>query len=321
VLCEDSDDNGEWPNTASVPSLPISRKRPRDKEESSNETHPRNEDGPGNKTATGSAEFVVDLELADELEVSPHRKRRGVTGNGRSEKSDAAGKCAQILKGVDATEKDVCSVDAQVADHRESHEGLTAAASHSMISDSEQTSRDDGSANKHSQQLSPSELPSSASGRRWRVTAWKGRMSELADYSKIHGHCNVPHNYSENAKLGKWAAAQRYQHKLHREGKPSTMTLLRIQELESLGFEWGYCVTAWEDRLSELTDYRKIHGHCNVRKMYSEDTKLGKWVKTQRTQYRLHVTGKQSQITFPRIQKLESLGFDWGSASPPGKTV
>jgi hypothetical protein len=81
-LCQDSGDNEEWQTTASVPSLlytfSLSRKRPRDKEESSNDAQPRNENVPGNKTATGSAEFVVNLERADELEVSPHQKRRGV---------------------------------------------------------------------------------------------------------------------------------------------------------------------------------------------------------------------------------------------------
>jgi hypothetical protein len=75
-LCEDSDDDdndndkGEWPNIASIPSLPLSRKRRRDEEELSNDAHSRNESGLGNKTATGSAKFVVDLELADEVEVS-----------------------------------------------------------------------------------------------------------------------------------------------------------------------------------------------------------------------------------------------------------
>jgi hypothetical protein len=68
VKCE-GDDNGEWPNAASVPPLPLSRKRCRDKEESSNDAHPRNEHGTGNKTATGWAEFVFELELADEVEL------------------------------------------------------------------------------------------------------------------------------------------------------------------------------------------------------------------------------------------------------------
>jgi hypothetical protein len=107
----DDEDNGELPNTASAPSLLLSKKRPRDKEESpSNDTHPRNENGPGNnKTATSSAEFVVDRELAGdvevEVEVSPRRnKRRGVVNSEPSATKDAAGKCAQILKGVHATE-------------------------------------------------------------------------------------------------------------------------------------------------------------------------------------------------------------------------
>jgi hypothetical protein len=47
------------------------------------------------------------------------------------------------------------------------------------------------------------------------------------------------------------------------------MTSFRIQALESLGFEWRICITTWEDRLNELTDYHKIHGHCNVPKSYS----------------------------------------------------
>jgi hypothetical protein len=62
-LCKDisSDDNGECPNTTSVPPLPVSRKRPRDSEELPND-HPRNDNDPGDKTATGSAEFEGDLD-------------------------------------------------------------------------------------------------------------------------------------------------------------------------------------------------------------------------------------------------------------------
>jgi hypothetical protein len=48
------------------------------------------------------------------------------------------------------------------------------------------------------------------------------------------------------------------------------MTLSRIHAPESLGFEWEPHGVTWEDRLSELTDYRKIHGHCNVPSRYSE---------------------------------------------------
>jgi hypothetical protein len=182
------------PNTASVASLPRTRKRLRNTEEYWN--------GPVKKTVTGSVAFAVDLELADEGEISvaPHRKRRGVVRIERSAKNDAV--CLQIRKGVEATE--VGSEGAQVADHRESHKGIASAASHPMNSDSEQTSRNDGSANKHSQKVSTSKPPSNASGRQRRVSAWEDRLSELADYRKIYGRCNVLQRYSEISKLANW---------------------------------------------------------------------------------------------------------------------
>jgi hypothetical protein len=88
------------------------------------------------------------------------------------------------------------------------------------------------------------------------------------------------------------------------------MTLSRIQALESSGFEWDSCSTAWEDRLTELAEYRKIHGHCNVPKRYSENIKLGYWVSRQRFQYRLYREGKPSNMTALRIQALKRLGFE-----------
>jgi hypothetical protein len=272
-LCEDSDDNGERPNTASAPSLPLSGKRPRD------------------RNTTGSTAFGVDLKLADEMEisVSRHKKRRGVMRGERRAKKDAAEECAHILKRVPGSEKDVGSED------------------------SEQTSRDDGSINKHSQKLAISKQPSNAcrSGNGG-VFAWEDRLSELADYHKIYGHCNVPYNCSENTKLANWVGTQRRHYKLHVEGKTSRMTLSRIQELENLGVEWDCHRAVWDDRLSELADYRKIHGHCNVpRKKSSENSKLGNWVATQRQQYNLHVKGNASSMTLSRIQELESLDFEW----------
>jgi hypothetical protein len=143
------------------------------------------------------------------------------------------------------------------------------------------------------------------------VTPWEDRLSELADYRKIHGHCNVPYTCSENTKLGQWVGTQRSNYKLQVKGKTSPLTTLRIRELESLGFEWGVGDSpVWEGRLSELADYRKNHGHCNVPYNYSENTKLGQWVGTQRSNYKLQVKGKTSPLTTLRIRELESLGFE-----------
>jgi hypothetical protein len=139
------------------------------------------------------------------------------------------------------------------------------------------------------------------------ASSWEDRFSELTDYHRIHGHCNVPQCYSENSKLGKWVTIQRQQYK----GNRSLLTTFRIQELESMGFEWDCYGAAWKDRLGELADYRKIHGHCNVPGSYSESSKLGKWVSNQREHYKLHLKGKTSPMTTLRIQGLESLGFEW----------
>jgi hypothetical protein len=97
------------------------------------------------------------------------------------------------------------------------------------------------------------------------------------------------------------------------------MTLSRIQELESLGFEWNRNDAAWEDRFSELADYHTIQGHCRVPQNYSENPKLGQWAGTQRKQYKLHLGGKKSYMTLSRIQALESLGFEWKPSIGRGK--
>jgi hypothetical protein len=153
----------------------------------------------------------------------------------------------------------------------------------------------------------------------------EGHLSELADYRKIHGHCNVPRNFSENSKLGKWAETQRANYMLHLEGKTSSITFSRIQELEFLGFEWNLVTwrdrisATWEDRLSELVEYRKIHGHCNVPNRYCQNSKLGNWVGTQRGRYKLHLQANTSYtMALSRIQALESLGFEWSASHKKG---
>jgi predicted chitinase len=137
------------------------------------------------------------------------------------------------------------------------------------------------------------------------------RLSELAEYRRLHGHCNVPNRYSENTKMAHWVVTQRKQYKVYQEGKKSSLTLSRIQELENMGFEWDVLGVTWQSRLSELADYRKLYGHCNVPQRYSENIQLGTWVSTQRKNYMFHRQGKTSPITPFRIQELESLGFEW----------
>ena len=68
---------------------------------------------------------------------------------------------------------------------------------------------------------------------------------------------------------------------------------------------------AWNDRYDELDVYKAEHGNCLVPQRYSKNKALGRWVDTQRTQYRLRNEGKHSHLTEERIKLLEDLGFVW----------
>jgi hypothetical protein len=290
-LCEDSDDDGQWLKTASLPPLPLSRKRTRDNEEYPHDAHRRNENGPGNKTTTGSVEFVAVLEYEsdDSSEESLYKagdwKKKFKELCGYRQKK---GHC--IFRCHDPEYVELSKwVFSQCCEHRR------------MMS-------------RKDTFLTPARIKAlEGIGFVWNQSrpSWEDRFNELAIFRRIYGHCIVPYNYSGNIQLGNWVATQRYQYRLAQDGETSPMTPARIQELESLGFEWRVCVTAWEDRLIELAEYRKIHGHCNVSKSISKDSKLGEWVANQRSQYRFKLEGKTSHMTLPRIQALEGLGFEW----------
>jgi hypothetical protein len=149
---------------------------------------------------------------------------------------------------------------------------------------------------------------------------WSARFQQLCEYKVQSGHCLVPFQYFANPKLGRWVSNQRAQYKLFQAGKPSPMTEERIRELESIGFDWRTTkgrttktdlASIWSARFQQLREYKVQSGHCLVPYQYSANPKLGKWVSTQRSSYRLSQEGKPSPMTEERIRELESIGFDW----------
>lgn len=147
--------------------------------------------------------------------------------------------------------------------------------------------------------------------RPYQAGQWSEKFQELCEYREKHGHCLVPHTYSENLALARWVKRQRYQYKLMMENKPSTMTKERVKALEDIGFVWDSQGAAWGERLEELEDFRKTYMHCNVPSNYSDNPRLATWIKCQRRQYKLYIDGKPSNMTPQRISHLESLGFEW----------
>jgi len=70
-------------------------------------------------------------------------------------------------------------------------------------------------------------------------------------------------------------------------------------------------VDLWTKRYHELVQYKAAHNDCNVPQEWNENPQLGRWVKTQRAEYRRLKEGKKTFITAQRIDVLNSIGFKW----------
>jgi len=146
--------------------------------------------------------------------------------------------------------------------------------------------------------------------------------------------------------LGIWCATQRETYKFEKASMPKE----RIEALDALGFtwsRWGHQRSkarkdAWEKRFDELVEYKnvssvfvstvhfscdlhlkylvisiideiKANGDCNISQYDENNKQLGKWAKNQRYEYRRYNNKGlgQSRISRDRIDKLESIGFQW----------
>eukprot|EP00980_Cylindrotheca_fusiformis_P013545 scaffold3451_cov109-Cylindrotheca_fusiformis.AAC.1 len=68
----------------------------------------------------------------------------------------------------------------------------------------------------------------------------------------------------------------------------------------------------WQEQFDKLVKFQALHGHCNVSINFQEDSKLARWVKRQRYQYKLYKGNrKSSNMSIRRIRLLESIGFVW----------
>jgi hypothetical protein len=70
---------------------------------------------------------------------------------------------------------------------------------------------------------------------------WEDRFEELLFYLELHGHCNVPKDYTANRALSVWVKCQRRLYKMTLRGKQplTALTQERINKLNNIGFSWG----------------------------------------------------------------------------------
>jgi hypothetical protein len=146
--------------------------------------------------------------------------------------------------------------------------------------------------------------------RHYQSDQWNDRFQDLVDFKKKTGHCLVPHNYPLNQQLAQWVKRQRYQFKLKNMSRHSTLTGIRQEALEEMGFVWDSHKAAWIERLEALKLFKAEHSHCNVPSNY-DDRALAIWVKCQRRQYKLYIKGDRSTITEERFRELDGMDLDW----------
>jgi len=144
---------------------------------------------------------------------------------------------------------------------------------------------------------------------------WDKRFQELKRFKqKNNGECNdIPRRYRdpEDMTLDEWAEHQR---KLYWEGKLDSE---RVESLTEQGFQFDFEYpeipssgdAQFDEKVSELIEYKKVHSNCDVPIDYKES--LGQWVERQRKLYNEGTLAKDKQVI------LDSRGFIF----EPGKKV
>merc|ERR1712029_1257726 len=136
---------------------------------------------------------------------------------------------------------------------------------------------------------------------------WGRLFYELQEFKRETSNCNVPYGYPKNKQLANWVQLQRQTY------ARGSMREDRFQRLNDIGFVWvrgGAAgspahTLAWFDRLNELEEFKKEHGHTNVPASYSENPALGNWVQRQRRSF------KEGTLVDDRVECLNKIGFEW----------
>ena len=134
-----------------------------------------------------------------------------------------------------------------------------------------------------------------AFGKQWEK--WEESYRKLSKHREKTGTANI----SQLVKgIGPWLSAQRVSY------RENNLSDSKVILLESLSIDWNPSENnevRWQEQFKKLEKYKETNGHCNVSRR--EDPDPGIWVSAQRTAYRLGRLGEE------RINKLESLGFEW----------
>ena len=127
---------------------------------------------------------------------------------------------------------------------------------------------------------------------------WNIMFHRLEAYKEKNQTTNV--RRKEDPQLGYWASNQRQNY------KNEILPEHRLDLLDSIGFVWKIVdQVPWMEMYQRLISYKRQHNSTSVPQGYIEDPKLGTWTVNQRQRY------KNKELSFKRINCLESIGFVW----------
>ena len=99
------------------------------------------------------------------------------------------------------------------------------------------------------------------------------------------------------------------------ENKRTSMTASKAEALESIGFTWAKRKgdASWLYKYHELQTFFEQFGSCDVPTKYAPNPALGRWVSTQRSEYKIFMQteGRSRHLTQEKIDMLNAIGFKW----------
>lgn len=140
---------------------------------------------------------------------------------------------------------------------------------------------------------------------------WEDNIELIKEFIAKNKHCEIPTNYPENPKLG------RFVNNVRSQKNRGTLSIERIAQLDALNFAWGSSSKAdtfigdiavsgaWKTRFDELCAYKEKIGNCGVSTKWPENQKLGNWVSQQRQEK------KKGTLQPERESMLTDIGFPW----------
>ncbi|MBE2179952.1 MAG: Helicase associated domain protein [Chthoniobacterales bacterium] len=127
---------------------------------------------------------------------------------------------------------------------------------------------------------------------------WDEMLSELVDFFKLHGHCNVPADWTPQPQLARWVAIQR------RAKKQNQLTPEQVSRMEEIGFAWSTHDGAWDAMFAKLVEHMRPM-HNGKRREAPASDELKRWMLTQRQ------SKKRGDLEPEREKRLTGIGFEW----------